>query len=179
MLRLNLLPLERKRAWELTQQFQRWRGALVVAGLACLLANAALYALDQYQNDQVAASATDLADWTKLNAKRESGQVTKTTTELNATVSGLQSIFSPISAAPGIVASFFNSLPSEITVTEAKFSSDGAFTFSGTATTRAAFLALRASLEANPAISNVTTDSTASVREKVPFLYTGQLVLPQ
>ncbi len=177
MLRLNLLPDERKRTWALAQQLQQWRGAMMIVVLACLVATAALFTLDRHQLELVTSSNNDLQGWQTLNARRESGQVTKTTGQLNATVTGLQALFSPLSTATSIVASFSADLSGDIQVTNVTITSDGGFVLTGTAATRASFLALRAALDNNKSITKLATDSTASLREKVPFEYTGQLVV--
>lgn len=150
---------------------------MLVVVVTCLVANAALFGLERYQADAVQQSAVDLAGWRALTSKQESGQVTQTTRQLNATVAGLQSLFAPLSTEAATTARLIASLPSDITVTSLKIIADASFTLTGTAATRSSFLALRTALDNNPLVTKVATDSTASLREKIPFEFTGQLVI--
>lgn len=176
MFRLNLLPTDRKRAWALAQRLQQWRGAMIIVVLVCIFANAGMYLFDRVQADATSVSVTDLATWQALNAKRESGQVTRTTQQLNTTIIGLKSLFAPLSTHLGSVSFFLAALPDDIQLTNCIIKSDGSFTLTGIAATRASFLALRTALDDTKLVNHLATSSTASLREKLPFEYTGSLV---
>ncbi len=177
MYSLNLLPDERKRAIVLGRRLRQWRGATIVAIIGSCFSILSVVALQWTLNEQVKTSATTLASWQALSAKRESGQIKEVTSRLNLTLSELQGLFVPLSSAPTSPAELFAILPDEISLTTFTAQPDGRFQFSGLAATRSSFLALRTALESSTLITSVTTDSTASQRENLPFEYSGQFRL--
>ena len=177
MTSLNLLPPERKIDLRTRQEVRRWRRAVVLSLLGCVVSIMGVVVMEMTLAQQLATSEKSLQTWKDLSAKRESGQVQAVTTHLNQSIAGLQALFSPLSLQRTALGSFFSIIPKEVTITSATFAPDGSFTLAGVAATRASFLALRTALEQSPTISASTTTSTASQRENLPFEYTGKLVV--
>lgn len=177
MLSLNLLPTDRKQKFQLERQLSRWRGAMSIIILGGLFTMASVATMDWMLTQTLNKTTSSLATWQALSAKRESGQVKDVTVRLNASITGLQGLFSPLATHQQDIAQVLSTIPENIALNGATFNSDGSFTLSGVALTRAAFLSLRSALDASPVIESISTTSTANQRENLPFEYTGQLKL--
>lgn len=174
---LNLLPEQRKHLLAIRERLVQWRSGLIIAVAGITLAVGILGGVEWALQEQRKSSEEDLENWQTLSDKRESGQITTTTTRLNTTITELQGLFVPFSSVHKNLRGLLATFPAEVRLTSVTVNVDGSFTLRGVALTRATFLALRTALEKSPLITKLATTSTANQRENLPFEYTGQLIL--
>lgn len=174
MIRLNLLPAERKHQAALWLELDHWQPtmlSLMVGSIVILLVSIFVGLLLGIHDTSLQA---------QLKSKTTTGdqKVTLVTSQiegLNTTIDSVaRQTTTPRSWAKD-VATVLNILPDNVTVTTFSLSAAGEIQLEGVAATRLAFLALQSTLTSSSVFKSVSTTSSASKRENVPFVYHAQL----
>lgn len=174
MITLNLLPADRKHRAEVSAEEARWLPAmLTVALVAVLLAGGSFFlgSLLTVRQESLDAQLQSL----QTTGQRKLSDIVNQTTKLNTSINLLSTKIGTVRSWSSDLASVINLLPADITVTALNLTSTGQLRLEGVAKTRLSFLSLQTALTNTPLLKNVTTKSTASKRENVPFVYTAQL----
>lgn len=170
---LNLLPSEYKIELTKKRLWREWRRAAVLVAIVTVMATAGL-AVGQYRLQQSADRLQGEIDaLQRQKADAPSEDITTVTTTLNTTIVGLtQAMANPRSWASDLsrIASL---IPAGITIQSMAVTGSGSVQLEGTAATRQSFISLDDALQTSPFLQQVTTTSTPSKRDNLPFVYTA------
>lgn len=173
MITLNLLPAADKATVLRQAVLRRWRSAVAIFFVVTIVAGLGLEAerflLRQHQRDV----SLRLGQLQAEAARSTSADITETTQRLNRTVTALNGVSAHPRSWARDVSAVLAALPNTVTLSRVSLAADGVLTLEGVTTTRATFLSLQQLLTSSPLLTSVSTNSTASKRDNVPFLYTA------
>jgi Tfp pilus assembly protein PilN len=141
----------------------------------CLLGVQAEIITFEQRSQRLSAELTQLQTSARNNSAKD---VTQKTTAVNATVNILATALGTPRAWAKDGSSVLSILPANVTVQKLTLQDNGQIQLTGLAKTRAVFLALQEALTSSPILQNVTTSSTASKKDDVPFDYQAALKAP-
>ncbi len=174
MIELNLLPIEQKQRADVRRQLERWQPAMVavMAGtVACSLVGVFVGLLLNIHD----SSLKSQLDSNHSSSNQKAVEITGQIQSLNFTISSLSAPLAMTRSWSHDLVRVINEIPDAITLTKLHVTSTGEVQLEGVAQNRLAFLSLQTALTNSQVLSHVTTTSTASKRENVPFIYHAQL----
>ncbi len=178
MIRLNLLPPERKQALRQRATVLRWRKVISLVVIFVLVGNGLAVAADQWLVRKQSSAQQSLEQLQRQSANSEIGTITNQIRTLNNTITPLATALPTNRDWAGDIATALNLLPANVTLEQLTLNLAGDISYSGTAQTRADFISLDTLLKQEPHLKNVQTDSQASRREALPFHYTATFQTP-
>lgn len=174
MISLNLLPTDRKHRVAVAQEQARWIPAIVEVMLVAVFLTGGTFFLHslleiraQNLNNQLLSLQT--------SGQRKLADIVTQTTKLNTAIALLDGKVKTARSWSTDLGTIMKLLPPDVTVTSLSVSAAGQVHLEGIAKTRLSFLSLQEILTETSTLKNVTTKSTASKRDNVPFIYTAEL----
>lgn len=174
MISLNLLPAEQKHDVALSREEARWQPAIMIVAIVSIVMVIAVYF-----GQAVLSLRLQTLD-SQLQSLQTAGQqkltdVIDQTTKLNADISLVDAKLGTVRSWSKDMAAILQLLPPDIAVTSLVVDTQGQVRLEGVAATRLSFLSLQTALTSSSILKNVSTTSTASKRDNVPFIYSAQL----
>lgn len=174
MINLNLLPAQLKKAAHQSLEFSRWQPAMLMitfSSIIIFMATFFIHSLLSVHGQSIKAQFTA----SQTTSTKRTGDITAQTSQLNTTTASLATGLTKPRSWANDLGKIIAILPADVTLTSINLTSDGHIKIDGTAKTRLAFLSLQTTLTSSPLLKNVTTTSTASKRDNVPFSYSAVL----
>lgn len=178
MLQLNLLPPTLKHDLSAQESNRHWRSSFIILLVFCLVGISGLLTTKIYLQRHADAVHAELLELQRRQAEDASTDITATTNTLNTTIKQLRTAVPALQYWDRDLLTVLHALPAGVRLTEVQVSAGHVFRVTGTADTRQTFLALDTALKNPATFSKVTTTSSASKRQDVPFDYTGTITTP-
>jgi hypothetical protein len=168
---LNLLPPNQKQVVSEENTVIHWRGSLLLVAMMGLLMIAGL-ALAHFQlQSRVRQTGDQLTQQQLILQRTGATDITAVTERVNFDINLLSQALGAelrwVTALTNITAL----VPSRIKITKLTITTRRQVTLEGVAETRAVFLGFDSTLRNTKLLTNVSTTSTASLRENLPFIY--------
>jgi len=172
---LNLLPPHEKETVALENTRHVWVSIFTAGIIVLILFIAGTWLLTRQLNLRVEKLAREELTLQQQATGSSTIDLTRDTTKVNTQIELLKTVLGTDRDWSSLVRGILDELPPEVQLTSLKIAMGGGVTLTGTADTRASFLALQSALSKSSLLSNARTSDTPSKREALPFTYTASL----